>query len=322
MKKTKKGVTLIELIIVLAIMSVVLLMIYSVCTSTFKINNYITDKIELQESATSIQRSMYNDIRRSNRIVDGIFDASLNRWVFDGSNMEQNNAYCRLKGYKPLIYFETIMNNRAYYVYDAVKGEVRKVIIPNDGTTTTVTVYFTKFLEYDGTNLGTEWDVIPEENIEYYSPPNINYDITDEVSLSGLVIKYDYTSDEVENPVTFNDFTKMGAFIKKDNVGNETGRFVVVKTNTMTSDGKYLWFVMPIKSEELVYYTRTADTLVSKYVVKNGTEDGIRIIKNSSTGEGDTLKGYYDIELDLKKKNLTKKFHFRISTVDYGGDIK
>lgn len=322
MKRIKKGLTLIELLAVIGIMSIVMSIITTVFISTLKLNTSISDKQDLQDSATAIQRSMYNDIRRANIVVDGSYDSASNRWLFVGSNMDQNNAYCRLKGYKPLIYVEGITGSRAYYAYDGVNGEVRKITIPNDKTTTTVTVYFTKALEYDNTTLGTEWKVIKEEEKPNYSPPKISYNITEEVSLKGLVIKYDSTDDGIDNAVTYNDFTKVGAFIQKDNKGVEIGRFVIVKANALDSNGKNPWFLLQIKSESLVYYSKTNDNLLSKYVVKNAGVDGIVVTKNSSVGEGDSLKGYYNIQLYLKKKTTVKEFEFRVSTVDYGGDIK
>lgn len=321
MKKIRKGFTLIELIASMAIMAIIGVGIASVFSSTIKLKEQQTDKLTLQQNAIAIQRNMYNDIRKAKKIIDGSYDTSKKRWVLIGSNMDQNNDYCRLKGYKPLLYTESIVDNRLFYVYDKAFGEVRKVAIPNDSTTTTVTKYFTNSLEYDNTTEGTEWLVVSEADKIKYTPPNINYSITDEVVIKGLVIKYDSTNDGIDNPVNFNKFVEKGAFsIKEGKV--EKGKYVVLESKIINVDGKYPWFVLPIKAESLVLYTKVKDSLVGKYLVKHDSLDGIEVTKNSTTTEGDSLKGYYNVQLYTKKSNAVKEFEFRVSTVDYGGDIK
>lgn len=51
--------------------------------------------------------------------------------------------------------------------------------------------------------------------------------------------------------------------------------------------------------------------------------DNISVIQNADTTDTDgrVLKGYYNVQMSSKKKDAEKKFQFRVSIVDYGGDI-
>ena len=106
MEKKNKGFTLIELICGIAIMSIVTVSISIFFNSTLKLNNTQSDKLNVQLSVTTIQRTMQSSITKANKVVDSSYSAALNRYIFVGTNMDQNNEYCRLMGYKPLLYTE------------------------------------------------------------------------------------------------------------------------------------------------------------------------------------------------------------------------
>lgn len=202
MEKVKKGFTLIELLAVMAIMGIVGIIISTVFSSTINLNNKQSDKLEVQQSVTTVQRSMYNDIRKANIINLAVVDLNNGGFEFEGTNMEQNNKYCRLKCYKPLIYIETITGIKAYYVYNEKNGEVRKITILSD---------------------------------------------------------------------------------------ESVGAKCVIENK---------------------------DDLIGKYIIKHGSEDGIKVAQDAANNKK------YNIKLHLKKKNAIKEFEFKVSTVDYGGDIK
>jgi hypothetical protein len=253
--------------------------------------------------------------------VDSSYDSTLNRFIFVGTNMDQNNAYCRLMGYKPLLYTESVIGSKAYYVYDGVKGEVRKVAIPQDTSTSSVVQYYTDSLTYDDSTKRNKWYPIALADIPTYQAKT--YDIPNSsIILKGLNISYDSTNDSIANPLNFNSFNIIGGFTTKDYSGVVTGRFVVFKSITPDADGTYPWFYIPIKPETLVYYTKTINTLLGSNIVKNGSVDGIIVTNNLSIKTEGSLKGYYDIQVDATLNTNVKHFMFRIAVVDYGGNIQ
>ena len=319
MEKKNKGFTLIELICGIAIMSIVTVSISIFFNSTLKLNNTQSDKLNVQLSVTTIQRTMQSSITKANKVVDSSYSTALNRYIFVGTNMDQNNEYCRLMGYKPLLYTESVNKGKAYYAYNAVKGEVRKVTIPDDTSTSSVIQYYTDSLNYDDSTKTNTWYPIATTDVSTFAAKT--YDIASSlIILQGLTISYDSTNDSVVNPVIFNSFSIIGGFTTKNSSGVILNRFAVFKSNTINSDGTYPWFYIPIKPETLIYYTKTIDTVLGSYIVKNGSADGIIVTNKLTDMDEGSLRGYYDISLDAKKNAISKHFVFRVAVVDHGGN--
>lgn len=295
-----KGFTMIELVATMAIMLIVALTISTVLSSNIRINKTIGSKISAKESLKDANNQLFSDIRKSKQVTDAVLSGA--KWSLPGTNMEYNNNYCESKGYRPLIFFESVSGNKGYYVYSKSARELRKITIPVDTTTTKVTKYTPNKDTMDGTDKGPQWEFMNDDQILEYSSKTST--ITNEVVYNNLTIKY--------NGINYENFQFIGAY-KKDPVN-----IAVLKCLNTNAEGKLPWIIVNIVPKDFTYYAKTRDDIVCRYI-KN---DGISFVRNLDSSSSGNNGVYYDIHIETMKESTVDVVDTRVSLMDFGGDIK
>ena len=302
MGKSRKGMTLIELIITMAIMSVVtslILFFYDVISNQ---NSSDLNNISLVDQIRNTELFMRKDIRLSNNFTEPV--ASGSNYIFPGTGMDIINDYCIGKGYKPLLYMEQVNKDKCYYAYDNHDGTLHRMIVPVDTTTTSVVQYRPDDNDLKSTNKGTLWDDIPDTDLAAYTTitPGLSA-ITNEIYIRDLKINF--------NGTDYTTFTVIGAYHNTTTLLD----YCILKAVTAGS----VYFQVKMHPETFVYYLNTVDKKIAEYIPVSGGVDGIKITKGFIDGSTET---YYDVEINASRKGVERTGNFRIALYDYGGYIK
>lgn len=301
MKKFKKGFTLIELIVVIALFSMVTSSVYAAFKVTNNISKKVGDLSDLRQRTRLIQKAISEDIKRGKKIVLGtptVLDSS--KYEFADSDCTNYSNYCKLNSYKPEIYIETLAGNKFCYAYDKANKKLMKI--------TSITATSTTTVSYKPTALGNYYYscAIKDSKKNEYKDYIRNNPIYND-SHTGVFVYY-YEEHISEGRV--DSFKRIGAF------KYGTSYYLVLESTGSYFTGK--WFCIPLTKESVTTTTYNAKTeFEADNIIKKNGNDGINITQMTGA-----LSNYYDISIFLNSNDHEDEVRFRTSMIDYGGEIE
>lgn len=299
--KKKKGFTLIELIATMAIMSIAAGIIVNAFSSTLKLRDMAGANIDNLQNIKITEAKLYNDIRKSTRVVDPIYDdiTKIYSLPADDDNLVNCENYCRARSFKPLIYIEKLDGSISCYAYEKSRKVLHNIVIPVDKIHSVSGKYYPVSYDMSPVTEGTDWKYLDASAFEPYRrhPPRPS------IPQSSVVIDYISITESGDDTV-YNSFNFVMAF-NDSTYGNQ----VIIQSKIPKADNTYPYFLVNLTSSKIAYYSYIQDNIIAKSI----SDIGI----TASTDENIIAGKYYDIYIDGIIGKSHNSVNTRVALVDY-----
>lgn len=303
--KKKKGFTLVELIAVMLLMSLAMGVIIKAFSSTLKLKDMQGANCENVQNVKISQAKIFNDIRKTVKTVDTVYDDVSKTYSFvdTDTNVVNCENYCKAHSLRPLIYMEKIDNSISCYAYDKDSKSIHNVIIPQDTTESVEAKYYPDSYELSSITQPDAWDVLQPTQYAIYqnNPP------TPQIPADTVVIDH-ISITRANDDTVYNQFNIMQAFHDSTTGHN----YVILQSKILAPDNTLPYFIVKLTDNMVAYYKNIYDRKIAESI------SSIDIKPSSTFNEGK----YYDIHIESKIGNQTNSVDTRVAWVDYmdGGD--
>lgn len=318
----KKGFTLVELIISMAIMAIVGAIILSVFQIGIKVSGKQQVQNDVQDNSRRVINSISSDIRKGVLIktfADFSIPHPFNAGSFDGyqfpadvvnniDNYFNNSA----TGYKPLLFIDAINGEKYMYVLisnaDGTKTLNRIIFAAGSNDA----VYSCEKNKIDGT---ISFSGVDQKRMSYYNDSNINVNFNGSTNVINIVDKNSLNITPTTETLTSGGTTTVPFCYTQDN------NIFFLQKNQDTGSNVQPYKTVKLNKDTIILSSNPyTETITDTIKATSGIADGVVIAK-------DDTNDIYNIEVNTYRTNVgsgadsEKSLETNVAQVRYGGDI-